>query len=93
MANEFQVDHLDVDRLLEEWRWLCSQPVTLVARSVFGDLFLLTNEGKVLWLEITFGKLTDWPRRQTSFVTCLRVPKTANNGWQKPMPKQQRITD
>jgi hypothetical protein len=31
----FGVDHLDVERLLAEWRWLCSKPTTLIARNGF----------------------------------------------------------
>ena len=31
----FGVDHLDVERLLAEWRWLCSKPTTLIARNAF----------------------------------------------------------
>ena len=59
MEAAFQVDHLDIDRLLADWRWLCPQTVTLVARSVFGDLFLRNSEGKVLRLDVTFAKLTE----------------------------------
>lgn len=59
MENAFQVAHLNVERLMADWRWICPQPVRLVARSVFGDLFLRTNEGKVLWLNVTLGKLTE----------------------------------
>jgi hypothetical protein len=29
------VDHLDVERPLAEWRWLCSKPTTLIARNAF----------------------------------------------------------
>jgi hypothetical protein len=57
MADYFLVDHLDVNRLLSEWRWLWPQPVTLVARSAFGDLFLRDETGKVFKLDIAIGQM------------------------------------
>jgi hypothetical protein len=48
----FEVEHLDLNRLLEPWLWLCAQRVTLVARNGFGDLFFRTVEGKVLRLNV-----------------------------------------
>lgn len=76
MENAFQVDHLNVDRLLADWRWLCSQPVALVARSVFGDLFLSTNDGKVLWLNAMLGKLTEVAESVTQFRELLESADT-----------------
>jgi hypothetical protein len=38
MENWFGVDYLDVERLLAEWRWLCSKPMTLIARNAYADL-------------------------------------------------------
>ncbi len=52
MGRVFDVDQLDVSRLLEQWRWLCGQSVTLIARNSFGDMFLRTNGGKILWLNV-----------------------------------------
>jgi hypothetical protein len=52
------VDHLDVDRLLVEWRWLCQGPVALVARNAFADLFLRDASGQVYCLDVAIGKLT-----------------------------------
>src|ERR1700733_7972244 len=54
----FAVDHLDVDRLLVEWRWLCQGPVALVARNAFADLFLRDASGQVYCLDVAIGKLT-----------------------------------
>jgi hypothetical protein len=100
MTKSFQVDHLDVDRLLTDWRWLCPQPVTLVARSAFGDLFLQTNEGKVLWLDVTFGKLTEVAESVVQFRELLESAdkreewfaeadeKTAADNGLKPNPNQ-----
>lgn len=44
--------------LLVEWRWLCKQPMTLVARNAFGDLFLRDKSGRIDWLDVAVGKLT-----------------------------------
>jgi hypothetical protein len=57
MDNWFAVDHLDVERLLGDWRWLCPNQVTLVARNAFGDLFLRERAGEVYRLEVAVGKL------------------------------------
>lgn len=52
------VDNLDLDRLLANWRWLCPTAMSLVARNVFGELFLADENGKVFWLNVTVGTLT-----------------------------------
>ena len=57
MENWFGVDHLDVGRLLAEWRWLCPKPMALVARNVFGDLFLRNESGEIHRLDVAVGKL------------------------------------
>jgi hypothetical protein len=67
MERYFLVDHLDVDRLLSEWRWLCSQTLALVARSAFGDLFLRDEAGKIFKLDIAIGKLTEVAKSETEF--------------------------
>jgi hypothetical protein len=67
MERYFIVDHLDVARLLSDWRWLCPQPLTLVARSAFGDLFLGDEAGKIFKLDIAIGKLTEVAKSETEF--------------------------
>jgi hypothetical protein len=54
----FAVYHLDVERLLVDWRWLCKEPMALVARNAFGDLFLRDGSGQVHQLDVAIGKLT-----------------------------------
>jgi hypothetical protein len=63
----FLVDHLDVDRLLSEWRWLCPQSMALVARGGFGDLFLRDEAGKIFKFGIAIGKLTEVAKSETEF--------------------------
>ena len=67
MGQVFGVDQLDVTRLLEQWRWLCGQSVALVARNGFGDMFLRTNERKMLWLNVGGGTLTDIAESELGF--------------------------
>jgi hypothetical protein len=56
--ENFAVDHLDVERLLADWRWLCPKRMTLVARDAFADLFLSDESGEVFRLDVAVGKLT-----------------------------------
>jgi hypothetical protein len=57
--DNFAVDHLDVERLLKEWRWLYPHPVRLIARDAFGNLFLEDQGGRVLRLEIHGGEVRE----------------------------------
>lgn len=57
--RSFDVEGLDANRLLEQWRWLSAEPMTLVARNGFGDMFLKTTNGKILWLNVGNGTLTE----------------------------------
>lgn len=67
MERHFIVDHLDVDRLLSEWRWLCPQPMALVARSAFGDLFLRDEAGRVFKLDIAIGQMQELTGSEAEF--------------------------
>jgi hypothetical protein len=58
MEQWFAVDHLDVERLLVKWRWLCPGRMDLVARTAFGDLFLRDGAGAIFWLNTAVGQLT-----------------------------------
>lgn len=69
---EFPIDQLDENVLLEQWRWLCAEPVTLVARNGLGDLFLRTQEGKILWLDVRSGTLAEVAESESSFEDSLR---------------------
>jgi hypothetical protein len=57
MNPVFEVERLSADRLMSEWRWLCPQPVVLVARNAFGDLFLRDESGKIFKLTVSVGQL------------------------------------
>jgi hypothetical protein len=49
---------LDSERLLSEWRWLCPQPLTVIGRNAFGDLFLRDKVGNVHLLNVGSGELS-----------------------------------
>ena len=67
MNDWFRVEHLNVDRLLSEWRWLCPAEMALVARTAFGDLFLRDQAGAVFWLNTAVGKLSQVATSEAEF--------------------------
>jgi hypothetical protein len=73
MESYFQVEHLDAERLLGEWRWLCPQPMSLVARSAFGDLFLRDEAGIIFKLDIAIGQLKQIAKSETEFRNLART--------------------
>ena len=58
MRSYFDIDQLLADRLLETWRWLVPQKVTLRAVDAFGDLFLEDRGGTVHKLDVQAGRLS-----------------------------------
>ena len=74
MERAFAIDQLDTKRLLDQWHWLCAEPVTLVARNGFGDLFLRTVEGSILSLNIANGTLTEVAESESDFSRLLQDP-------------------
>ena len=67
MVLHFSVQHLDIERLLENWRWLCPDEVTLIARNAFADLFLCNKAGNILWLDVAGGKLSKVAESEAHF--------------------------
>jgi len=67
MADWFTVDHLDVERLLAEWRWLCPNAASLVARDAFGNLFLRDSSGQIYRLDVGVGKLVKVADSESQF--------------------------
>ena len=64
----FQVDGLEIERLLSDWRWLCPAQMSLLARNVFGELFLQDETGSVFWLNTTVGKLSKVANSKAEFL-------------------------
>jgi hypothetical protein len=54
-----KVDDLEIERLLSEWRWLWPAKMSLLAKNLYGELFLMDETGIVLWLDTTVGKLSE----------------------------------
>lgn len=54
----FEVEGIDVNKLLEDWRWLLSGSYRLVAINAFGDLFLEGDNSEMHWLDITGGTIS-----------------------------------
>jgi len=67
MSEYHAVEHLDVERLLSEWRWLCPQRMELVARTPFADLFLRNDSGEVFLLNTAVGTLTEVAASEAAF--------------------------
>jgi hypothetical protein len=68
MACQWPVGDLDCARLLAQWRWLCPQQVTLIDRNAYGDLFLRHQEGKVFWLDVAAGRLSQIANSESRFL-------------------------
>jgi hypothetical protein len=68
MAHQWPVGDLDGERLLASWRWLCPQQVTPINRNVYGDLFLRDEEGKVFWLDVAGGSLSQIADSESQFL-------------------------
>jgi hypothetical protein len=58
MVQSDGVGNLDSERLLSEWRWLCPQPLTVIRKNAFGDLFLRDEAGKVHLLDVGSGQFS-----------------------------------
>ena len=78
LERAFSVEHLDISRLLTDWRWLCADPMQLVARNAFGDLFLADKSGHVFWLDVAAGKLTKIANSQLEFRERLSASENRN---------------
>ena len=78
MIDNFAVADLDVERLLSEWRWLCPDEMKLVARNVYGDLFLRDKDGGVFWLDVGVAGSKK-----------LRIAKANSVSWRKPLPRKK----
>ena len=84
MEQWFLVDGLEVERLLSEWRWLCPQRMTLVARTAFGDLFLRDEAGAVFWLDTAVGKLSKVASSEAEFREAARTGEKRSQWFAEP---------
>lgn len=69
----FDIEGLDIDRLLASWRWLIPNPMRLIARNAFGDLFLADSDGSIHWLDTAEGSLKKAAESETDFQADLKL--------------------
>ena len=75
MESYFNVGDLSVEQLLAEWRWLCPAPVSIIARTAFGDLFLRTESGIVSKLDVSAGQLIKVAESVHQFLSLAASPE------------------
>ena len=68
-------ENFDSERLLREWRWLCPQPMTVIDRNAFGDLFLRDGSGRVHMLDVGSGQFLLIAESVTEFTERARTPE------------------
>jgi hypothetical protein len=52
------IEQVNVERLIEDWRWLTGKDKTPIIVSSIGDLFLQDTNGGIYWLNVGEGKLS-----------------------------------
>ena len=67
------VDDLEIERLLSDWRWLCPAKMSLLAKNLYGELFLMDETGVVLWLNTTVGKLSKVANSKAEFLEMAKT--------------------
>lgn len=75
MMQISDAETLDSERLLSEWRWLCSQPLMVIGRNAFGDLFLRDEAGKVHLLNVGSGQFSLIAASVSEFSELARTPE------------------
>lgn len=75
MAENGDFETLDSGRLLSEWRWLCPQPLSVIGRNAFGDLFLKDEAGKVHLLNVASGEFSLIAASVSEFTELARTPE------------------
>jgi hypothetical protein len=64
-----------MDRLLADWRWLCTEEYELLDINDFGDLFLKTPDNSVLMLDLQSGTATRISSSAREFANACSVPE------------------
>jgi hypothetical protein len=84
MQQWLLVDPLDVEKLLLEWRWLYPQRMALVARTLFGRLFLRNEAGADFWLDSDESKPTEVARSETQFLEMAETSEKRREWFAEP---------
>jgi hypothetical protein len=69
VAGEF-----DVDEALESWRWLVPGDARSLALTAFGDLFLVANAGRILFLDTIEGKVSEVAESVAEWEKKVQIP-------------------
>lgn len=75
MTQRGEIEKLDSERLLSEWRWLCPQGLTVIDRSAFGDLVLSDEMGRVYMLDVGGGEFSLVAESIPEFSELARTPE------------------
>jgi hypothetical protein len=59
MRANTPIDGLRSQDLLEDWAWLIRKPYLLIAMNKFGDVFLRDESGRIDFLELASGQITN----------------------------------
>ena len=68
MPNWWNIDGLEAEMPLVDWRWLCPQKLDLLARNALGDLFLRDEQGCVFLLDVSIGDSSKIAESEARFV-------------------------
>ena len=60
-------DGCSVEKIVEEWKWLIGDNLTIILISCIGDLFLIDTDEKIYWLNTGEGKVEFIAKNRTEF--------------------------
>jgi hypothetical protein len=80
MRANIPIEGLHSDELLVDWAWLIRKPCTLIAMSDFGDMFLCDESGRIDFLELASGQITNVACTTAEFQR-LATEKENQRGW------------
>jgi hypothetical protein len=72
------LDGIDIDRMLEFWRWLIPETDRPLFATAMGDLFLAATDGSILWLDIGGGELQTVAANEEEFRHVITDPDKSN---------------
>ncbi len=68
------LDGIDIDRLLEFWRWLIPVTDRPLFATAIGDLFLAATDRSIRWLEMGVGELRTVAASEEEFQIAVTEP-------------------
>lgn len=71
---------IDIDSMLEFWRWLIPESYRPLFATALGDLFLTDSDGRVLWLDMGDGQLQEVAADTAEFARASADPDN-NSLW------------